>query len=82
MRHHLYTKFKIDTTSLCHCGLANIMAEHVLQDRLLLADLRRRLGPTLTIFEEKLHGGTETLNHILQNCSLYDQLTLSVSKIL
>jgi ribonuclease HI len=61
MRHHLFTKFKIGNTGLCHCGLANMTAEHVLQDCPQHADLRRGIWPTPTSFEEKLYGGAETL---------------------
>jgi hypothetical protein len=32
MRYHQHTKFKIGTTSLCHYGLADMTAEHILNE--------------------------------------------------
>jgi hypothetical protein len=44
IKYHVHTKFKIDTASLCHCGLADMTAEHVLQECPQLTDLRKDNG--------------------------------------
>ena len=61
MRHQLHTKFKIGTTALCHCELANMIAEHILQDCLQHAELRKEIWPMSVDLREKLYGGKEFL---------------------
>jgi hypothetical protein len=61
MRYHLHTKLKIGTTSLCHCGLADMIAEHVLQEYPQLTDLRTDTRQTQVELEEKLYVGVESL---------------------
>uniref|UniRef100_A0A0B7BKM8 Uncharacterized protein n=1 Tax=Arion vulgaris TaxID=1028688 RepID=A0A0B7BKM8_9EUPU len=58
VRYHMYNKFKISTTSLCHCKQADMMTEHLLQDCQLLAGLRNGTWPENTELNEKLYGET------------------------
>jgi hypothetical protein len=65
MRYDLHTKFKIGTTSLCNsgscnCGLADITAEHVLQEFYQLTDLPKDTKQTQVELAEKLSGVLKT----------------------
>jgi hypothetical protein len=51
MRYHLHTKFKIGTTSLCHCGLVDMTVEHFQQDCSQFTDLLMRHGKCLSALE-------------------------------
>ena len=61
LRHHMYTKFHIGETSVCHCGTADMTVEHLLQHCPLHRNLRAETWPADTSVREKIYGPVEGL---------------------
>jgi hypothetical protein len=58
MRH---TKFKIGTTNMCHCALADMTAEHVLQESPQMTDLQNETWQMHAELRETMYRGVESV---------------------
>ena len=61
LRHHMFTKFRLGTTSVCPCSTADMTVEHLLQHCPTHQNLRTETWPTQTPMQKKIFGPLEDL---------------------
>ena len=60
LRHHMFTKFRIGESTVCHCGTSPMIVEHFLQDCQTHQNLRAETWPADTPVREKIYGPMRT----------------------
>ncbi|XP_053402585.1 uncharacterized protein LOC128557936 [Mercenaria mercenaria] len=58
---HMCTKLKLSPSPMCHCGLEQKTAEHILQRCPCLENQRKSVWPNSTLIKTKVHGKKEDL---------------------
>ena len=61
LNHHMHTRFRLGQTPGCPCGARDQDARHILQDCLLLSNLRDKTWPQRQSLRVKLHGAQPEL---------------------
>ncbi|KAK7090611.1 hypothetical protein V1264_010383 [Littorina saxatilis] len=61
LRHHMFSKFHIGDTPVCHCGIADMTVEHLLQHCPIHQKLRAETWSADTPVQEKIFGTLQSL---------------------